>query len=238
MNNIPQHIAIIMDGNGRWAKERGLPRFKGHEVGGENVETIISIAPKYGVKYLTFYAFSKENWQRPKPEVAFLMNLLANYLQYKVKKMHDNNVVFNGIGNIKELPPKIQEKIAEGMELTRRNTGITATFALSYSSRFEITQACRQIAQDVKSGKLSAQDITEEEISRHLYTRDLPDPDLLIRTSGEMRISNFLLWQISYTELYITDKFWPEFTEEDFATAIQEFQKRERRFGKTSATVH
>jgi undecaprenyl diphosphate synthase len=220
-----------MDGNGRWAQGRGLLRIKGHEVGSERVEEIIAAAPKYGVKYVTFYAFSKENWQRPKPEVAFLMDLLANYLGGKVRKMYDNNVRFNVIGNTKDLPEKIQAKIVEGMKLTEKCTGLTATFALSYSSRFEITEACRKIAEEAASGKLDPKAITEETVARRLYTSQLPDPDLLIRTSGEMRISNFLLWQISYSELYITDKLWPDFGEEEFAKAIRDYQKRERRFG-------
>ena len=234
MNDAPQHVAIIMDGNGRWAQGRGLPRIKGHEVGSERVEEIISVARKYGVKYVTFYAFSKENWQRPQSEVSFLMDLLAGYLGHKVRKMHDNNVVFNAIGNLKDLPPKIQDKVGEGMNLTKNNTGLIATFALSYSSRLEITEACRKIAREAAQGKLDPEAITENTVSKALYTSNLPDPDLLIRTSGEMRISNFLLWQISYAELYVTEKLWPDFGEEEFAKAIQEYQKRERRFGKTS----
>jgi undecaprenyl diphosphate synthase len=236
MNNVPQHIAIIMDGNGRWAQQKGLPRIKGHEVGGERVEEIIRIAPNYGVKYITLYAFSKENWQRPQLEVSFLMDLLSHYLDHKLKKMMENNVVFNAIGRIHDLPEKIQEKIAYWKAQTQKNTGLVATFAFSYSSRLEIMDACRKIAEEVASGKLQADEITETTISDHLYTAGMPDPDLLIRTSGEMRISNFLLWQISYTELYVTQKFWPEFGEEEFVKALQAYQQRERRFGRTTAT--
>ena len=235
VNNNPKHIAVIMDGNGRWAKSRGMLRIQGHEVGAQRVEDIIEIAPKYGVEYLTLYAFSKENWQRPAHEVTFLMGLLSGYLDRKLKKMMSNNVVFHAIGNIPDLPKKIQQKIKEWTEVTKNNTGLVVTFAFSYSSRFELTQACQRIAQEVKDGSLQPEQITEKTIQKHLYTANLPDPDLLVRTSGEMRISNFLLWQISYTEIYVTDKFWPEFTEEELVKAIEAFQKRERRFGKTSA---
>ena len=235
MKNIPEHVAIIMDGNGRWAEKKGLPRIRGHETGGERVEEIIRIAPQYGVRYLTLYAFSKENWQRPENEVSFLMDLLSMYLDQKLKKMVEKNVVFNAIGNLADLPEKVQQKIAYWMKETEKNTGLVATFAFSYSSRIEITEACRQIAREAATGKLNWESITEKTVSNHLYTANLPDPDLLIRTSGEMRISNFLLWQISYTELYVTEKFWPEFNEAEFAKAVEVFQKRERRFGKTQA---
>ncbi len=235
-SNIPLHIAIIMDGNGRWAQARGLPRIRGHEVGVERVEDTIRLCPKYGVKYLTLYAFSKENWARPKPEVTFLMNLLSDYLDRKKEELMKNNVVFNAIGRIQDLPEIIQKKIAEVKNYTGENTGLTATFAFSYSSRLEITDACRALAEEAKAGKLDPRNISEKMIQSHLYTKNLPDPDLLIRTSGEMRISNFLLWQISYTELYVTEKYWPDFTEEEFVKAIREYQKRERRFGRTSVT--
>ena len=179
-----------MDGNGRWAQKRGLPRIAGHEVGGQRVEEIIEIAPKYGIKYLTLYAFSKENWQRPPAEVSFLMNLLGAYLDQKLKKFMDNNVIFNAIGDIKDLPEMHQKKIFQFMEKTSRNTGLVATFAFSYSSRFEIKEACRKIAEKVAAGTLELSGITEKMISENLYTARLPDPDLLIRTSGEMRVSN------------------------------------------------
>ena len=232
--NLPRHVAIIMDGNGRWAQKKGLLRIQGHQEGVNRLEELIEVVPDYGVKYLTLYAFSKENWNRPKPEVAFLMNLLSTYLDLKLKKFHDHNVIFNFIGNLKDLPSIIQEKIKRNIEETKKNTGLTVTFAISYSSRLEILQACRKMAEEAVRGEIKPSEMTEEMISQNLYTANLPDPDLLIRTSGELRISNFLLWQISYAELYITDKFWPEFTEEEFVKAVQNFQKRERRFGLTS----
>ena len=231
----PKHVAIIMDGNGRWAERRHLLRIKGHEEGGRRVEEVIEIAPDFGVKYLTLYAFSKENWQRPKHEVNFLMDLLDDYLDKKLHKFMENNVVFNAIGRLGDLPEKIQAKLGEFMRKTAANTGLVATFAFSYSSRVEITDACRSLARDAAAGKIGPEEITEEMISRRLYTANLPDPDLLIRTSGEMRISNFLLWQISYTELYVTGKFWPEFNREEFARAVRAYQTRERRFGRTGA---
>lgn len=235
--NNPFHVAIIMDGNGRWAKQRGLPRIAGHEVGVQRVEEIIEIAPNYGVKYLTLYAFSKENWQRPPAEVTFLMDLLGKYLDSKMQKLIDNNVIFNTIGDIKDLPAKQQEKIAVLTEKTRRNTGLTATFAFSYSSRFEIMAACRRIAEKAVRGEIQPEQIQESTVASHLYTANLPDPDLLVRTSGEMRISNFMLWQISYTELYMTDKYWPDFNEAEFVKALDAYQKRERRFGGTERVV-
>ncbi|MCB9800400.1 MAG: isoprenyl transferase [Candidatus Omnitrophica bacterium] len=233
---IPQHVAIIMDGNGRWANERGLARIRGHQHGVERVEEIIRVAPELGIKYLTLYAFSKENWQRPKDEVSFLMGLLAAYLDQKLEEMHRNNVVFNTIGEIGDLPKPIQEKIAQGKEKTKKNTGLVATFAFSYSARAEITRACRLIARKVVDGVLKPEDINEDLLSRSMYTGTLPDPDLLIRTSGEMRISNFLLWQISYAELYVTEKYWPDFTKEELVKAIEAFGGRERRFGRTSVS--
>ncbi len=234
MTNAPQHVAIIMDGNGRWAEQRGFNRTKGHETGGERVEEIIRIASRYGVRYLTLYAFSKENWQRPQHEVSFLMDLLLRYLDGQLRKFMETNTRFNAIGHLTDLPKKIQDRITYWIGETAKNTGLVVTFAFSYSSRFEITEACKAIAEKARAGTIDPAAITEKTISEHLYTSALPDPDLLIRTSGEMRISNFLLWQISYAELYVTEKLWPEFTEEEFAKAITEYQKRDRRFGKTS----
>ncbi len=231
--NIPAHVAIIMDGNGRWAQARGLPRISGHQKGVERVEEVIQAAPKIGIRYLTLYAFSKENWQRPREEVSFLMDLLARYLDQKLEEMKRNNVVFNTIGHPEDLPAPIREKIVRNIEETRRNTGLVVTFAFSYSARAEITDACRQIAVKVQKGDLTPESISEETLSKHLYTAGIPDPDLLIRTSGEMRISNFLLWQISYSELYVTDKFWPDFSRDEFVKAIEAYQHRERRFGRT-----
>lgn len=230
--NHPQHIAIIMDGNGRWAEKQGFPRIRGHEMGVRRVEEIIRAAQDEGIKYLTLYAFSKENWQRPQAEVSFLMGLLSQYLDQKLKEMKKNNLVFNAIGELRDLPEPIQKKIAGGMRDTRQNTGLVITFAFSYSSRREIAEACRKIAGEVLKGLIKPEEITEQTLSEHLYTANLPDPDLLIRTSGEMRISNFLLWQISYAELYVTEKFWPEFTREEFLAALDAYGKRERRFGQ------
>lgn len=231
--NAPRHVAIIMDGNGRWAEKRGLPRVRGHEVGVERVEEIIRTAPEFGIQYLTLYAFSRENWQRPKTEVTFLMELLSKYLDQKLKEMKENNIIFNTIGRLMDLPVKIQEKIARGMAETKKNTGLVVTFAFSYSARLEITEACQKIARQVLDGTLKPEAITETTIADALYTKGLPDPDLLVRTSGEMRVSNFLLWQISYSELYVTEKFWPEFTKDELQKAVLAYQKRERRFGLT-----
>lgn len=234
-NDIPKHIAIIMDGNGRWAEAKGQPRIKGHEIGAKRVEEITEAAAKRGVSYLTLYAFSKENWKRPQNEIDFLMQLLSFHLESKIDAMLKDNIIFNVIGEISDLPEMLQKKIKQVMERTKKNTGLTLTFALSYSSRFEITRACRLISEKIKKGELNPEDLSENTISENLYTVGMPDPDLLIRTSGEMRISNFLLWQISYSELYVTDKLWPEFTEYEFGKAIEEYGKRERRFGATKA---
>ena len=232
-NNIPQHVAIIMDGNGRWAKRQGRPRIQGHQIGAERVEDIIKACTEAGVKYLTLYAFSKENWQRPAEEVSFLMKLLAHFLELKLTELKKNNVVFNTIGCVGDLPEEVQKLIEKNREATRDNTGLVTTFAFSYSSRHEITEVCRTLAREARDGVMKPEDITEATVASRLDTRDLPDPDLLIRTSGELRISNFLLWQISYSEIYITDKLWPEFTREEFVKAIEAYQKRERRFGRT-----
>jgi len=224
-----------MDGNGRWAERQGLPRIKGHQVGVERVEEIIRVAPELGVKYITLYAFSKENWQRPKQEVRFLMDLLVAYLDKKLADMRKSNVVFKTIGDLEDLPVVVQEKIERNKQETKNNTGLIVTFAFSYSSRDEIMKAARNIARKACNGELAVDDIDEETISKHLFTHDLPDPDLLVRTSGEMRISNFLLWQISYAELYVTETCWPDFTKEEFQKAIESFGARERRYGLTSA---
>jgi len=234
-NAIPQHVAIIMDGNGRWAKKQGLLRIQGHEVGVQRVEEIIQAAQDKGIRYLTLYAFSKENWRRPKEEVEFLMGLLSSYLDKKIETMIKNNCIFNVIGEMGDLAPALQKKLTRAMEASKHNTGLVVTFALSYSSRREIVRACQKIADQVASGGIQPSEITEEIFSRNLYTAAMPDPELLIRTSGEMRISNFLLWQISYAELYITQKFWPEFTRDEFEKALGDYRMRERRFGDTSA---
>lgn len=237
LNEIPKHVAIIMDGNGRWAKQQGLMRIKGHEVGAQRVEEIIKVAQEMGVRHLTLYTFSKENWRRPRVEIDFLMGLLSEYLNAKFAKLIKNNVILNVIGEIDDLPGSVREKLKKAMENSKKNTGLTVHLALSYSSRGEIIQACRKIAEKVQRGGLDPKAIDEQVISEHLYTAQIPDPELLIRTSGEMRISNFLLWQISYTELYVTPKFWPEFTREEFLKAIEDYRKRERRFGHTEVVA-
>jgi undecaprenyl diphosphate synthase len=236
-NPIPQHVAIIMDGNGRWAKKQGLLRVQGHEVGVQRIEEIIQAARDKGLRYLTLYAFSKENWRRPKEEVSFLMGLLSSYLDKKIETLIKNNCVFNVIGEIGDLAEALQKKLTQAMENSKKNTGLVVTFALSYSSRREILRAFQRIAEQAAGGRIKPSEITEEDISRNLFTAGMPDPDLLIRTSGEMRISNFLLWQISYAELYITEKCWPEFTRDEFEKALEAYKGRERRFGDTCAAA-
>ena len=236
-NKIPQHIAIIMDGNGRWAKKRGLPRIMGHQKGVKRIREIVEIAKDLNVRYLTLYAFSKENWARPQKEVDFLMNLLSEYLDSELKELAQNDVRFNVIGKIEDLPAAIQKKIYRNIKETENNQGLILTLALNYSSRIEITEAAKRLCQKVDSGKLRIESISDSDLEAELDTAGMPDPDLLIRTSGELRVSNFLLWQISYSEIYVTEKYWPEFRKEDFIEAITAYQKRERRFGR-SETVH
>jgi undecaprenyl diphosphate synthase len=229
----PKHVAIIMDGNGRWARSQKLPRIEGHRKGVHSIEAVITAARELHIPYLTLYAFSKENWARPEKEVHFLMNLLSQYLDSQLTKLKENGVRFNVIGRIEDLPQKIQDKIRRNLNETKTNQELCLTLALSYSARGEILDAAKSIAKRVQSGELSTDNITEQMFSDALSTAKMPDPDLLIRTSGEYRISNFLLWQISYAELYISKKFWPEFDENDFREAIAEYQRRDRRFGKT-----
>ncbi|MBE8722454.1 isoprenyl transferase [Sphingobacterium pedocola] len=233
-NNIPRHIAIIMDGNGRWAKGLGKLRVFGHQNGVSAVRETLEGAVEIGVQYLTLYAFSSENWNRPKIEVKALMELLVNSLSKELKTFQKNGIRLNTIGNISDLPVNCQEKLKETIAATQSNTTCTLTLALSYGSRKEIVDATKAIASQVRDGRLSVEDITEDIFQQHLYTADLPDPDLMIRTSGEYRISNYLLWQLAYTELWFTPKMWPEFTRSDLFEAIVDFQQRERRFGKTS----
>jgi undecaprenyl diphosphate synthase len=230
-DKIPQHVAVIMDGNGRWAREKGLPRIKGHEVGAESVRAAIHACKEAGVKYLTLYAFSVENWVRPKAEINGLMQLLVRFLKTQEYELHENKVRLRTIGRIEDLPRRIREELDRVMKATRHYEDGQLILALSYGARAEITNAMRQIAKRVKSGELEPGDIDEKTISANLYAPDVPDPDLLIRTSGEMRISNFLLWQISYTELYITDVLWPDFREKEFMKALAEYGRRQRRFG-------
>ena len=229
INNIPQHIAIIMDGNGRWANERGKERSYGHQAGVEAVRRITSECTRLGVKYLTLYTFSTENWGRPADEVAALMGLVLSSLEDEI--FMKNNVRFRVIGDVKRLPDAVQQKLRETEEHTAKNDAMTMVVALSYSSRWEITEAVRQLVEE------GAQNITEETISQHLTTNFMPDPDLLIRTGGELRISNYLLWQIAYSELYFCDTYWPDFDEAELHKAIESYQKRQRRYGKTEEQV-
>lgn len=234
-NNIPQHIAIIMDGNGRWATEHGKPRSYGHQAGVETVRRITSECTRLGVKYLTLYTFSTENWNRPETEIAALMGLVLSSLEDEI--FMKNNVRFKVIGDIERLPVEVQRKLQETIDHTAGNTAMTMVVALSYSSRWEITKAMKDIAKKVLDGQLSVDDITEDTVSQSLTTASIPDPDLLIRTGGELRISNYLLWQIAYSELYFCDTFWPDFNEADLHKAIADYQHRQRRFGKTGKQV-
>jgi len=229
--NMPRHVAVIMDGNGRWAKSRHLPRIEGHRRGADSAREIIRSAGELGIKYLTLYAFSAENWNRPKDEVDALMKYLVHYLKSETKDLLKNNVRLEVIGQIHRLPENVQEHLAKSIATLSKNNGLTLIMALSYGSRIEIVDAVRQIAEKVKQGKLDPADVTEAIISQHLWTRNIPDPDLLIRTSGEMRLSNFLLWQISYAELVITPTLWPDFRKPQFCAALEEYAKRHRRFG-------
>ncbi|NNK84785.1 MAG: isoprenyl transferase [Desulfobacterales bacterium] len=229
--NLPSHIAIIMDGNGRWAKKRLLNRIKGHEQGVKTVRTVVRASREIGISHLTLYAFSTENWQRPKNEVNALMSLLVKFLKSETKEMMDKNVRLNAIGQIERLHQDVQQELDKVMTLTKKNSGMQLNLALSYGGRWEILQMVRRIALKVKNDQMDANLITPELISEHLCTSSIPDPDLLIRTSGEMRISNFLLWQIAYTEIYVTDTLWPDFTEDELFSIIKTYQKRERRFG-------
>ncbi|GDY22474.1 isoprenyl transferase [Verrucomicrobiota bacterium] len=229
--SLPTHIAIIMDGNGRWAKARHLPRVEGHRNGVESVRAIVRACGELGVKYLTLYAFSVENWNRPKDEVDTLMKYLARFLKNEIGELNRSNVRLDVIGQIYRLPEFVQEQLAKTRAALERNTGLTLVLALSYGARVEIVEAVRSIAAKVKQGDIDPAEITEQVISQHLYTRHLPDPDLLIRTSGEMRLSNFLLWQISYTELVVTPTLWPDFRKPHLCEAIEEYARRHRRFG-------
>jgi len=231
---IPTHIAIIMDGNGRWAKNRGQMRVSGHNAGVESVRDTVEACAELGVKFLTLYAFSKENWKRPQQEVLALMQLLIQALRKETKTLHDNDIRLNAIGNVMDLPPKVREELAEAIALTKNNQRMVLSLALSYSGRWEIMQATRRIAEAVRRGELKPEDITDEIFEKHLATYGMPHPDLLIRTSGEFRISNFLLWQLAYTEIHITDCYWPDFRRQKLYEAIVDFQRRERRFGMTS----
>lgn len=229
---LPVHVAIIMDGNGRWARKRFLNRIQGHEKGSETVRTIVRACREIGIRHLTLYAFSTENWDRPKSEVAALMNLLKQFLKSEQKELMDNHIRLNAIGQIERLPADVQRTLQESMELTKENHKMCLNLALSYGGRAELVKMVKDIAIKAKDGAIDPDAITAELIAEHLYTREIPDPDLLIRTSGEMRISNFLLWQIAYTEIYVTDTLWPDFGRDEFIRILQDYQHRERRYGK------
>ena len=234
---IPQHVAIIMDGNGRWAKQHGHERSFGHENGVTTVRQVTEIASELGVKFLTLYTFSTENWNRPQDEVDALMNLIVVSIEQQTPDLIKNNVRLTTIGNMGRMPAFAASRLRKCMLDTSHCTGLVLCLALSYSSRWEIVEACRQLARQVQAGSLSPDDINDDKLSAHLATSDMPDPDLLIRTGGDLRVSNYLLWQIAYSELYFTSKYWPDFTKEDFVEAIVDFQARERRYGKTSEQV-
>nr|WP_315162789.1 isoprenyl transferase [uncultured Flavobacterium sp.] len=234
---LPKHLAIIMDGNGRWAKQKGLLRAFGHESGTKSVKLIIEASAKLGIDFLTLYAFSTENWNRPKLEVETLMKVLINSLRKELPTLQNNNIKLNAIGNLEKLPKSAQKELQDVIAKTKDNTRLTLTLALSYGAREEIANAVRNISNKVKNNIISIDAIDDSIINEHLYTQNLPDVDLLIRTSGEHRISNFLLWQIAYAELYFTDILWPDFKEQDLYEAIISYQKRERRFGKTSEQI-
>jgi undecaprenyl diphosphate synthase len=233
-NQLPIHVAVIMDGNGRWAKKKGNIRIFGHKNAIKAVTDVVEASVEIGVKYLTLYAFSTENWNRPKIEVNALMSLLVSTINTELKTLNKNNVRLLAIGNLESLPKNVHKKLKEAIENTAGNTGLSLVLALSYSSRWEITNAVKKIADDIVARKIENKDINENLFSSYLTTDGIPDPDLLIRTSGELRISNFLMWQMAYTELYFTDTLWPDFSKNDYYKAIYEYQHRERRFGKTS----
>lgn len=231
MQNIPKHIAIIMDGNGRWAKERKLPRTMGHRAGMKTIKTVVTEAGTLGVKYLTLYAFSTENWKRPSEEVNALMDLVVEFIDKELNELHGNGVVLNSIGDISKLPEKARKSIEAAKSKTRNNKGLTLNIALNYGGRDEIVKGVKEIAALVGQGKLKLEDINEKEISNHLYTKNMPDPDIVIRPSGELRLSNYLLWQSAYSEFWFSNINWPDFNEKDLRTAIADYQKRNRRFG-------
>ena len=229
--NVPTHVAIIMDGNGRWAKQRHLPRVEGHRNGVESVRAVVRAGGEFGVKYLTLYAFSVENWNRPKDEVDTLMTYLARFLKNEIGELNRNNVRLEAVGQIYRLPEFVQEQLEKTKAALAKNNGLTLILALSYGGRTEIVEAVRSIASKVKEGKLESEEITQQVFAQHLYTHNCPDPDLVIRTSGEMRVSNFLLWQISYAEFVVTPTLWPDFRRAQFCEALEEYARRHRRFG-------
>lgn len=233
--NVPQHVAIIMDGNGRWAKDHGLPRLKGHQEGAQSVMAVLRAAKEAGVEYLTLYAFSTENWKRPKEEVDGLMTLLAKSMQKHAKELLDNKIRLRVMGEVERLPKAVQIGLRKLMEQSEKEYERTLIVALSYGSRKEITEAAKAIARKAAAGELDPEEVTEQTVAQHLYLPDVPDPELMIRTSGELRLSNFLLWQLSYAELYVTEVYWPDFREKEFFQALENFAQRGRRFGGVEA---
>jgi undecaprenyl diphosphate synthase len=231
----PQHVAVIMDGNGRWAEQRGLARLQGHRVGKDSVRAIVETSRRLGIRYLSLYAFSTENWHRPPREVDGLMTLLRRYLASELDKMMKHHIRLLAVGSLRRLPPAVREALRAAIDATKHNTGMTVILAVSYGGREEIARAARAIARRVRRGELEPEQITAGTVAKHLGTNGIPDPDLLIRTSGEMRLSNFFLWQLAYTEIYVTDTLWPDFREREFMQALAYFQERQRRFGRTAA---
>ncbi len=231
---LPRHVAIIMDGNGRWAQERNMPRVAGHQEGIDSVRDAVKACSNLGVSNLTLYAFSMENWRRPQLEIDLLMSLLQRYLRKETAELHENNVRLNAIGKINALPKSVQRQLRESMDMLANNTGLTLTLALSYSARWDIVRAVQTLTLDVRRGKLSPEDISETSFAEYLQTAGMPDPDLLIRTSGELRLSNFLLWEMAYSEIYVTDSYWPDFRKAELYDALRNYRTRERRYGRTS----
>ncbi len=236
-SRVPSHVAVIMDGNGRWAEQRGLSRLDGHRVGKDSVRSIVEQSRKLGIKYLSLFAFSSENWNRPAREVEGLMTLLRKYLASELGKMMRHKIRLLAVGSLRRLPPAVRQALRASIAATRNNTGMTVILAVSYGGREDIAQATRAIARRVQRGELSPEQVTEATVSEHLGTAGVPDPDLLIRTSGELRISNFFLWQLAYTEMYVTDTLWPDFREREYLEALAFFQQRQRRFGRTGAQI-
>ena len=236
-SRLPRHVAVIMDGNGRWAQRQGYTRIRGHQEGAVSVREIVRVSRELHIPYLTLYAFSEENWQRPPIEVQALMQLLSRYLKQEIQEMQEKQIAFQAIGDLSNLPRKVQDQLQETVNATSRGAVLTLTLALSYGSRSEIVRAAKLLGEQIQNGNLKPQDINHEIFSQQLYTKDIPDPDLLIRTSGEYRISNFLLWQLAYTELYFTETLWPDFRKEQFLEALRSYQQRDRRFGLTQEQI-
>lgn len=236
-DKLPRHVAIIMDGNGRWAEQRALPRFAGHRAGVETVRSLVQMCGEVGIQALTLFAFSSENWRRPKKEVGLLMDLFLTALEREVNKLHETGVQLRVIGEISAFPQKLQDRIFKAMELTQNNTNLVLNIAANYGGKWDITNAAKQIARKIEQGTLKSDEVDENLLAQHLTMSDLPEPDLFIRTGGEERISNFLIWQLAYTELYFTRILWPDFTRDEFATALASFAQRQRRFGHTGAQI-